>query len=558
MLKRILAVSLALNFSLAAEAASPITLLSQQCIDYQVSLSQAQVSITPMQASIELERQLIGLFNLKDSVRFYRQYPLSADDKEALLQCQLHLADEFARLTQSPWIIEQSQLWTQNEQPGLRRFGHHLIRQLKEQISLEQKSRIHTAQASVAHGLRQKNLSLALGASHCELQHQTEHHSAFEDDTKSFDRSIASYLIAQQDISCKRQVWQAYQTRAKERNQAAVSQILSTKQEIAQQHQAPDYAHWVLSSQLLKSPAQVKRYLDTMTQTTIAPWMLGTQLASLPKADIAPVSAANMLEQIEEKLSPFGLLVEPVNHKMSRLWHHGRLLGDIFLATTPDIRVSPLRQAVIGQQFGQLTLSSPEQLEDYRAQEQFITSIAELVARMLPGGHYYLNNTLGDTQDTQALASQWLTLYLTGQLLPTLPIDSREAQLEAFSTQLKVFRSKLALIAYQTKAERSYQDLSQEFALSFGEPWPQAYDALYSFTGAVNQGPLYYLVLWKKSLAKQIQAQSRLDTQALFDLLLVNEQQLSLDDQLTLIFGDTTPVVNLLERRQHVQHSAIH
>lgn len=93
MLKRILAVSLALNFSPVAQAASPITLLSEQCIDYQVSLSQAQESGTPLDASVRLERELIGLFNLKDSVRFYRHYPLNAEDKEALLQCQLHLAD---------------------------------------------------------------------------------------------------------------------------------------------------------------------------------------------------------------------------------------------------------------------------------------------------------------------------------------------------------------------------------------------------------------------------------------------------------------------------------
>ncbi|QYJ91729.1 hypothetical protein [Shewanella halotolerans] len=588
MLKRILAVSLALNFSPAALAASPITLLSEQCIDYRVSLSQAQESGTPLDASVRLERELIGLFNLKDSVRFYRHYPLNAEDKEALLQCQLHLADEFDRLAQEPWLKTQSQNWSQSDAPGLRQFGQLLTQQIAEQIDQQQKAKIHTAQASVAHGLKQKDLSLSMGQSQCRLTD-----GETEQAEQAFDSSIASYLIHQQDESCKRQVWLAYQVRAKEKNQAAISLILTTKQTIALEHGADDYASWALSHQLLANPAQVKRFLDSQTQLAPAPWALGALLAKLSKVDVTPRSGEQLLDNIQAELSPFGLEFEAVNVNMLRLWHKGRLLGDVFLDRPPKSQIagsqlanpplgkqeqpptekaqavtlktptfkeskaqlSPLRQTVVGQQFGQLTLTLPDQLNDFRSQEQLITAVAEMVSRLLTGGRYYLNNTLGDGQ---AIASLWLSQYLSQQLLPELPSNSREAQLKAFSKQLKVFRSKLALSAYQTFDNRLYRDLSQEFGASFGAPWPSADDALYSFTGVVTQGPLYYLTLWHQRLAEQILSDSQLEATSVFDLLLINEQQQSLDEQLTAIFGSAQSVATILERSQHDQLKPVH
>ncbi|QYK11296.1 hypothetical protein K0I63_10825 [Shewanella rhizosphaerae] len=588
MLKRILAVSLALNFSPAALAASPITLLSEQCIDYQVSLSQAQESGTPLDASVRLERELIGLFNLKDSVRFYRHYPLNAEDKEALLQCQLHLADEFDRLAHEPWLKSQSQNWSQSDSPGLRQFGQLLTQQIAEQIDQQQKAKIHTAQASVAHGLKQKDLSLIIGQSQCRLTD-----GETEQTEQAFDNSIASYLIHQQDESCKRQVWQAYQVRAKQKNQAAISLIMATKQTIALEHGADDYASWALSHQLLANPAQVKHFLDSQTQLAPAPWALGAVLAKLPKVEVTPHTGEQLLDDIQAELAPFGLEFETVNVNMLRLWHKGRLLGDVFLDRPPKpqltgsqranpplgkqeppptakaqavtlktqahkehkAQLSPLRQTVVGQQFGQLTLTLPDQLNDYRSQEQLIAAVAEMVSRLLTGGRYYLNNTLGDGQ---AIASLWLSQYLSQQLLPELPSNSREAELKAFSKQLKVFRSKLALSAYQTFDNQLYRDLSQEFAVSFGAPWPDADDALYSFTGVVTQGPLYYLTLWHQRLAEQILSDTQLEATSVFELLLINEQQQSLDEQLTAIFGSAQSVATILERSQYDQPKPVH
>ncbi|MCG9736764.1 hypothetical protein L1D32_01140 [Shewanella insulae] len=556
MLKRILAVSLALNFSVAAQAASPITLLSEQCIDYRVSLSQAKASDTQLDASVRLERELIGLFNLKDSVRFYRHYPLNRQDRESLLQCQLHLADEFDRLAQDAWLKAQSQQWAASESPGLHHLGQLLTQQIAEQISQEQKAKLHTAQASIAHGLKQKDLSLIIGQDQCRLPDERVDTQA----QTRFDNSIASYLIHQQDETCKRLVWQAYQVRAKQKNQAALSLILETRQAIALEHGFRDYANWSLSHRQLAHPAQVKQYLDSQTQRGPSPWALGAVLAELPKVEVKALTGQALLEEIQSTLEPFGLKFETVNDKMLRLWHLGRLLGELFLAQGPRLqknnaRLSPLRQAVVGQQFGQLTLSLPDELDDYRSQELLISTMAEMVSRMIIGGRYYLNNTLGDDQ---AIARYWLSQYLTDSLLPKLPSNSREAQLKAFSIQLKVFRSKLALSAYQAPENRLYSDMSHEFALSFGKPWPHAKDAIYSFTGAATQGPLYYLPLWHQSLAREIHARARLDTRALFELLLINEQQLTLEERLTIIFGSAPSVATILERSQHDQPKPIH
>lgn len=560
MLKRILAIALLnvtwISMAGTAHAASPIALLAQQCLQYEVLLYD-EISSDATTQAVALERQLIGLFNLKDSVNYYRQFSVYAEEKELLLQCQLRLADEFAELAHHPSINALVQALQLSQAADEQLLGQRLSQLITQQTSLRQKAALHATQAGLKHALRQQSLSLVIGEENRCLLAKAGETRLQTGNEAQFSESIATYLIAQEDSLCRQQVWQAYQLRAKQKNQQALQFLFDTKQQVAVQHGYPDYASYALASQQLSSPELVNQFLDAITHSAIAPWDLGKALSEAPKTDIKPIFTQVLLQKIYRELGLFGIKVEAINPQVLRVWHRQRLLGEIYFAQNKIPAVKRIRQSVVGHQFGQVSLSFPDVLDDYRAQHQLISALAEALTQLLKGGRYYLLNTLGDNQDTSTVGQYWLSLYLSQKLLPQIQPDSREEYLYAYATQLKVYRSKLALGFYQGRLEA--QKYQQEFALSFNQPWPQAQDAIYSFTGIINQGPLYYQELWQQKLAQLIyqHGNDRQDQKQLFSILMINEAQLPFSLQLDTIFGEPMSPSSLIERIQHVQIASI-
>lgn len=547
MLKNILAILLSLSLTSAAQAASPIALLVQQCLQYKILLDDSQPNDVA-ETAVALERQLIGLYNLKDSVNYYRQFSINTEDRERLLQCQLRLADEFYELTHRPSIQTISQQLQQSSSASEQLLGQRLSQLISHQTSVQQKSVLHTTEAGIKHALRQQSLSLVIGEHRCLLPRNG---AAQTENTALFSESIATYLIEQQDSQCRQQVWQAYQLRAKNKNQQALKHLFDAKQQIAAQHGYHDYASYTLAGQQLSSPKLVSQFLDAITQVTIAPWDIGQSLSAASMTPVEPIFTQILLQKIYTQLRVFGVTVEEVNPQVLRVWHQQRLLGEIYLSQAHSPKAQRVRQSVVGHQFGQVSLAFPDVLNDYRMQQQLIDALSDTVTQLIKGGHYYLLNTLGDSQDSTEVGQQWLSLYLSHKLLPAVKKGSREDLLFRYATQLKVFRSKLALGFYQgTLNPQRYQD---EFALSFNQAWPQAQDAIYSFNGIINLGPLYYQSLWQKSLAQLIFQHNRDHQmqQALFSTLMINEAQLSFSQQLASIFGRPMTPSSLIERIQY-------
>ncbi|WP_110457748.1 M3 family metallopeptidase [Shewanella algidipiscicola] len=563
MLKRILAIALTLNLVSAAQAASPIALLSEQCLRYEIAPWVDSPPSEPSVQVVNLERDLISLFNLKDSLRYYQQYALNSASQEALLLCQLHLGDQIDKLYHDPNIVSLSQALKNSFRPDEQAIAKRLTQLLQGKMEIADKAALHTSEANITFALRQQALSLVMSNDRCLLKPVKD--TALNDPSNSlapgFSESIASYLIEQSDPHCRQQVWQAYQLRAKDKSERALTHVIAAKQQQAELAGFSDYASFSLASQHIATPQLLKQYLDAMTQPTLAPWELGIALSQADKTPLQPVFTQVMLSHIYQALQPFGIRVESLNDTMIRLWHGQRLLGDLFLNQgEPDqdtsIRVTPIRYSVVGQQFGQVSLSFPGVLDSYRAQTQLIEAFSNALALLLKGGRFYLINTLADPQDTGLVGQYWLSLYLQHQLLPPAPKESREARLATFAEQLSVFRSKLALNLYQTRSH-AYPDMAREFELSFTQPWSQANEAIYSFMGIVNQGPRYYQRLWQRSLARLIDQQATIDKSALFELLLINEAQLPFTQQLTLIFGEPVSTSSLIKRIQHDQHAAL-
>ncbi|MGL6123487.1 MAG: M3 family metallopeptidase, partial [Shewanella sp.] len=337
-----------------------------------------------------------------------------------------------------------------------------------------------------------------------------------------------------------------------------------------------DYSALVLSSQQLSSPELVKAFLDSQTQNLqVTPWDIGQTLLQQASAKGPTWQTADILSRSFVHLQAFGLQfttieaanieaakvekrpADPNRPHIVRVYHQQRLLGEIYVTynrnTQQTSQQQTLRQSVLGQQFGQQALALKPQLSHYKDIEQLTESIAEAVTSLAKASHFYLNNAMGQSQDSRFVASLWLAEVLRHQLFPQFEhtyLHERETLAKAYSKQLKVFRAKIAVNFYQHSNTQAYPDLGAEFTASFGQDWRQTQDYPYSFNAIANEGPLYYQSLWQASLAQLI-AQSTLnyqDKHTLFNLLVVNEDSLSLEEQLKAIIGTPVDSAALIQR----------
>lgn len=552
-------------------APSPVPLLIEQClrlprIDLAAAYAEEQLPLSIAKQALILEQQTIGLNNINDRVNYYRGFTLSADERSGLLQCQLRLADTLSELVNQTEFHQLTHALSQGDREQMLLSGK-LQSLIDSQLSITEKATLHTAQATISQGLASQQFSLDIHDKKCQLitEDQTDailaSHGQEVADTqlRHFSGTVAHYLLKQPHPQCRAQVWQAYQARARQRNRDALNQILALRQQTAWAAGFADHASFSLSTQVLSSPELVKAFLDTQTHSVgIAPWDLGQILPQKTFAQAPQLLTAHILAQSFAYLQQWGLHFEPIetiniqesSHPIFRVYHQRRLLGELYISydvARQRHQQQTLRQGVIGQQFGQQALDLKPQLSTHKDVEQFTHALAQAVTSLAKGSHFYLNNTQDSTQESHHIGSLWLAEILQNELFPHYEqtyLNEREILVKAYTKQLKVFRAKVALNVYQAQSQQSYGDLATEFTYSFGQEWSQVDDYPYSFNAIANAGPLYYQSLWQEALAKliyQITA-NRSDKLSLFNLLVVNEDSLSLSEQLSeFIEGPTDP-----------------
>lgn len=599
----------------AYAAPSPVPLLVEQCLRQpNIDLAGAFASyagthqlpsLTLADKALVLEQQTIGLNNVNDRLTYYRGLPLSGDERQGLLQCQLRLADTLSDLLNqaefSQLAFELTQAASINHAAASQEqalLGEQLTALLRQHLSIMDKAKLHTAQASIRQGLGNQQFQLDIHAANCQLTDEvaevnTANNEEETANSGTFSGTIASYLLKQPNAECRQTLWQAYQGRAREHNQVALHRIAELRQRIANDAGFSDYASYSLSDQQLNTPELVKAFLDSQTEAIqVAPWDLGRTLSQLPSAQTTALNTRELLDKALTSLSEFGLrfvvisehqdstasqttlsqtAIAQAQQQILRVYHMDRLLGEVYLAIGAQDKVNKprnasqhtLRQNVIGQQFGQQALELPATLNNFKDIERFTQALADAMTSLARGSHFYLNNTLGPTLDSNQLPSLWLAKALRQTLFPqfdTLYIQPRETLASTYATQLKVFRAKVALNFYQSLNQQSYPDLPAEFSKSFGANWTQAIDYPYSFNAIANEGPRYYQSLWQAKLATLVH-QSTQDCQdklGLFNLLVVNETALTLSEQLRAILGEPVDAAALIQRIIHVSGSENH
>ncbi|WP_299810207.1 M3 family metallopeptidase [uncultured Shewanella sp.] len=537
-------------FNTAAYAAvSPIPLLVEQCLSYRFPNNSFNHASDSHTLAVKLERDLIGFFNINDRVKYYRQFPLSYADRERLLQCQLYLADELALFFKSTQFQLIRFKLAESDNPAVQALSMRINRIANNTETPKYKAQLHTAQAAFKQGISSQSLSLNFANNSCE---RPQNKGASKE--SDFNGSLASYLIRQPDQQCRKEVWQAYQARASIKNKSSLSLIKDLRQQQANRHGFTDFASEQLDQQWLSSPQSVAQFLQVQTQQIgIAPWDLGFVLSKANPTSVEPVLAEQWLMQIAAKLETFGIRLSPINETVYRVYLDGRLLGDIYLSQAKTIGVKPIRQLIVGQQFGQVELTLKPELNSYQQQTAVIDSMAKIMTQFASGHPFYLYNTIGETQDTAQIDALWLQQYLKKQLMPKLKPDSREAIVLQYAKQLQVFRAKVALNTYLAPDSLLKFDLNSAFKQAFAANWDNIKDAPYTFSAIVYEGPLYYQKIWQQALANYIY-QSTEDCQnqkLVFDYLVVNESSNSIADILLQLLDEPLAIDSLIKRTQH-------
>ncbi|MGX9460319.1 hypothetical protein ACWXWU_03640 [Shewanella sp. A14] len=578
MLKSIFVVILFFNMLVTVNAvANPLALFVEQCLQYQPNLGQNSFANfqSVEQQAVEFEKHTLALNNINDRVQYYRPFANDSQNQQGLLWCQLHLADELYTLTSSPNIqllIEKTPFLSL----PYNQFGKRLASIKQSQWSLIEKSKLHSAQASIHQALSQRQFTLHFNQQDCVLTNNsdTEH--------TNIKTSLAKYLIKQPQEHCRKQAWLAYQVRNKTKQIPALELIHQLKQKHAILQGYNNTAQEQLARYGL-TPQQLQQFLTSQTTNLkIAPWNIAHALANTKKSpNINPLASRQFLQQALDSLASLGLTFEHITQKKTtidttstdntyiiRVWHQQRLLGEMFIdpqsksQSNSNINAQLIKQTVIGHQFGQYALSFPVLLTHVEQQQKLINALSQAIVSLAQGGSFYFLTNKAQNPNAHAIATQWLMHYIQQQL--NLPQMSERRRLAAqYQQQLWVFRAKVTLAFYQYsgKFDNAEQhnwlnhnlQLSSAFEQSFGQQWPNATDEIYSYQAIANEGISHYLPLWQTALTQLIIAETstRLSTTEIFNVLVVNEKQLSLNDQLEQLIGLPTDPHSLIRRFKH-------
>ncbi|WP_153914536.1 hypothetical protein [Shewanella sp. TC10] len=598
-----------LTFSLLATAsavANPLNLFIQQCLRYQPSLAELDLSQPVAKQAVQFEQLTLGFNNINDRLNYYRDLA-SSSQRESILMCQLHLADELQVILNDA-KLEQLISNLSNAESPYSSLALKLASIKQRQLDINTKAKLHNAQATIRRNLSNKQLKIVFNDEECALDtavSSSSSSSSSNNETsplvpKNIEVTLAKYLILQPKESCRKSAWLAYQSRAKNLNSTSLNIVKQLKKESILD---------ALDSHLLDIES-LDDYLQQQTiNINVAPWNIGQKLKSLPHEKYTgTTSALSLLDKLFEQLQLLGIKIEPIHfseehvissqnlpaqtntapetgtesgtgtaknaetktasktedklnetsdtigNRIYRVWHQKRLLGELYVTSTQRTASHIIRYPVIGHQYGQANISYSKKITNRRQADKLIKVTAEAVAGLARGNKFYLNNKQGVSVDNHQLGTLWLTQFLRQAYAQTL--SEREQVANAYRQQLRIFRAKVILDFYLNESN-NHQKLALAFENSFDQQWQNAADFAFSFNGIANEGIDYYLPLWHQSLVSIIFDASKpsVTERQVFDIFVVNEDNLTLIEQMIIILSAPNDPSSIIRRAFNVGHS---
>ncbi|MBR9727875.1 hypothetical protein ACFOD0_01975 [Shewanella intestini] len=563
-------------------AANPIDLFSHQCITYAPKINghhfSTQKTYTPSVYQLKLtqfDQHLLGLNNLKDRLLYYRSLNLSSQQRQLLLQCQIHISDSLNQLInthadflKSP-VLSQVPLRYQNA-------ANTLLKQRLTQQQVQQKSSRLVAQTIYQQAFKQYKAIIKINDIACQLNNKAR---------LSTTQDVARYLMFQPLSRCRKPVWLQYQLRTKQDNLASLEYLWDhfnhdAKKSGFQNDTDLQLAKISLTKQQALAFINAKSQ-HLSTEQTVTPWNMASALhqnkANSPHLH-NPVnidSHAFVLSAIDA-LTEIGLRFELIptdEHKQNRqshfelaqpfvyrIWHKSRLLGQLDVFINDNItkpQGSLIRKTIIGQQYGQWVISLPTKELTGTNQRKFISLLSQSMTSLAQAHWLYTTSVQEQSQLSFGIGKLWLESYLHHNT--RLYNDSGiYKQTRQFKQSWQLYRAQLAIEFYSLKRldwqSPEYQQFQQAMADSFydifGEKWIDASESLFTFGSLASQRALIILPQWQQALATLITKQHRrgLTNQQIFDLLIINSSGKSVSQQLSVLLHGKTDTNTLIRR----------
>ncbi len=516
----------------------PISFITAQCRNIQP----IKITISDDLASDihKFELQSLKINNINDSINFLLHNKLSRDDKSPLVNCQILLADNWNHFLES----NTTQHFINQLNASSRQYDHQLARQLENAIQYQmtraQKAQLRTYESMFRSEFLALKPRLKIIDKNCKLENSTSN-----DLLDEFELTIARYLLHQPDESCRKAVWETYY----QRNilKQPLLEIVDIRQYQATSKGFNDFTQFKLANNYLNNSELVEQFLNRFTHSiNIAPWSVGQELKSTVRHDFQIQNTQQLLVKSFNAFKTLGLNIETINNTVYRVWLHNRLLGDITIDLSDKykkIQSKLIRYPVIGYQFGQASLSLPTELKSFRKVDSFVHKLSKIIAIFSDATPLYLTSKSLNNNDYSKISDKWLAEYLFDQLhIDSINKYPRQLLAKQYIEQLEILRAKVALNLYR----KNYLQLDLDilFQDNFGAGISSDVSFPISFNGIIELGPMYYQKLWQKKLGTYLYIQSKTQDKAnyFFDVLVVNEQRLSFQQQLeNLLTLDITP-----------------
>ena len=563
MRKHILALLLCFSAipQVSAEKPNSVFLLEQQCFKFPAFELPTPTDETLTHISYTLEKQLITLHNLRDSINYFHSRNLTKDAKKSLLNCKLNLAEKFNQLINSPSftaLISQLQGSTNSE---YYRLAEQLTKLKYNHLTTNEKSQFYPAQASFRENLSTQALSLNIIDPKCRLDYKNMLNQKDNTQKKNINVNVASYLLHQANEPCRKSVWLTYQNRADHKNEQQLNQVLKVRQQQAKRHEFENYADMMISNTYLQNPFNVLSFLNGELEKNVpAPWNIGNALKAIPKQTIEHIETQKLLKALVLIIRNLGIKTENPKKNVIRLWDQQFLLGDIYLiksTQTNKISYSVMMKSVISQQFGKSVIIFPETLNKSAQAKKLVFEFARAMSDLTAGSQFYLNNSLSSSKQ---IGLYWLNRYLNHQLSSKFAAFSdensktnRDAVITSYKKQLNVVNSLIALNLYANMAKNAVFNANSEKDKSIYQKWSIANWSPYGINDIVVSGALSFESVWDQSLADYIFKQTFecQPPEFIYNTLLINEQQQSLKQILINLIGEPVAPRPLIRRIQH-------
>ncbi|MCL1080133.1 M3 family metallopeptidase [Parashewanella spongiae] len=517
--------------TIASAKTAPVDFITAQCLNIQpINIINSKGLDNTLH---HFEQQNLTINNINDNINYFLHNKLNHDDKASLINCQIRLSDIW-----NQFLLNDS---TQQFLLQLKGSSHRSYRQLATQIENSilhqltetQKAKLRTYESVFRSEFLALKPRLIIHDINCKLDPSLQ-----EKQEDELEITIARYLLRQPNNSCRKAVWETYYQR--DMLKRPLLEVVDLRQHQATSKGFDDFSQLKLANNYLNSPELVEQFLTHFSDSLdIAPWSIGRELQAISEQNFKPISTHSLLTESFTKFQKLGLKFEEINAELYRVWLHNRLLGDITINLSnkhTKIYSKTIRYPIVGYQFGQASLSSPTELKSFRKVDNFVQRLSKIVAAFSDASPNYLTSKSLNNNDYSKISDKWLAEYLVDQLeIKGLGSYPRLLLANQYLEQLEILRAKVALNLYRKNHLQS--DVDALFQAHFGSALSSNVSFPLSFNGIIEQGPMYYQKLWQKKVGGYLyrQSKSQQNNNLFFDILVVNENRFSFQQQVEKI-----------------------